>query len=286
MEKQNNKTHFGVTLSTIAIFFAIIGLGIVIVFLGSLSRDFTIWGNSSIILDKTGQVGDFIGGVVGSIWAFSGVLLFYQSLILQRKEFQSQREALNAQKNEFRINRLTGVIFQQVARIDSVLKDFVVEDPDEHKRYIGNSGVYWLSEKIRPYATVLLLTSEINRDAKSILMMNMSKMYELFDVVLNSLNVTNLLIENNEELTFEEKRELKMILNQNIGKELISVVNHILKIVDNFLYVLSEKAKVEDMKKENVKYSNGFYFDLDNERELKKLKKILEMIIDRSSKHL
>lgn len=40
---------------------------------------------------EIGQLGDFIGGVSGSIWALAGVILFYLA-------FQSQKDALNDQK--------------------------------------------------------------------------------------------------------------------------------------------------------------------------------------------
>jgi Co/Zn/Cd efflux system component len=36
----------------------------------------------------TSMVGDFIGGVVGSIWAFASVLLFYAALKIQQEELR------------------------------------------------------------------------------------------------------------------------------------------------------------------------------------------------------
>src|SRR5690554_2498854 len=57
--------------------------------------------NTSIQSDKVGQFGDFIGGIVGSIWALSGVILFYVALSLQRKEFQLQRQELRETRNIF-----------------------------------------------------------------------------------------------------------------------------------------------------------------------------------------
>lgn len=41
--------------------------------------------------EKVGQLGDFVGGIAGSIWALAGVILFYVAL-------QSQKESLNDQK--------------------------------------------------------------------------------------------------------------------------------------------------------------------------------------------
>ena len=43
---------------------------------------------------QTGQVGDFIGGVIGSVWALAGVFLYFSALKLQQQELKSQREEM------------------------------------------------------------------------------------------------------------------------------------------------------------------------------------------------
>lgn len=53
--------------------------------------------NSKIDANKIAQFGDFIGGVVGSLWSLAGVILFYVALTEQRKDIVINREALNAQ---------------------------------------------------------------------------------------------------------------------------------------------------------------------------------------------
>ncbi|WP_405396845.1 putative phage abortive infection protein [Maribacter sp. Asnod2-G09] len=47
--------------------------------------------------ERFAQFGDFIGGVIGSIWALAGVILFYLALKEQRKDFATNRKVLNAQ---------------------------------------------------------------------------------------------------------------------------------------------------------------------------------------------
>ncbi|WP_298507118.1 putative phage abortive infection protein [uncultured Maribacter sp.] len=47
--------------------------------------------------EKFAQFGDFIGGIVGSIWALAGVILFYVALKEQRNDFKTNRKVLNAQ---------------------------------------------------------------------------------------------------------------------------------------------------------------------------------------------
>lgn len=60
------------------------------------------WGESfnwsqQIKSDKFGQFGDIIGGLIGSIWALAGVILFYIALTEQRKDFKTNQDALNLQ---------------------------------------------------------------------------------------------------------------------------------------------------------------------------------------------
>lgn len=38
----------------------------------------------------TGQVGDFMGGVIGSIWALAGVFLYFSAVKMQNTELENQ----------------------------------------------------------------------------------------------------------------------------------------------------------------------------------------------------
>lgn len=61
---------------------------------------------------KIGQFGDFIGGVVGSLWSLAGFVLFYvalnkqkEDLEINRKALESQIEAMNLQTEEFKAQK-------------------------------------------------------------------------------------------------------------------------------------------------------------------------------------
>ena len=66
----------------------------------------------TIAHEKFGTFGDFFGGVMGSIWALCGVILFYLALKEQRADFANNREALvkqiealEVQTEEFKLQR-------------------------------------------------------------------------------------------------------------------------------------------------------------------------------------
>lgn len=80
--------------------------------------------NSQINTTKISQFGDFIGGVVGSLWSLAGVILFYVALTEQRKDIEINRSTLNAQVSalnqqiqEFELQRIelseTRKVFQE-----------------------------------------------------------------------------------------------------------------------------------------------------------------------------
>ena len=78
-------------LSAVAILFGVAGFIILLFFLISLwQSDYSIALGDKLSPSTSGVVGDFIGGVIGSLWAFTGVILFVLALQLQRKELNEQ----------------------------------------------------------------------------------------------------------------------------------------------------------------------------------------------------
>jgi uncharacterized membrane protein len=90
-------------------------LGIIFIVLSFVT--FLIFGNwefsNSLNEEKVGQFGDFIGGVVGSLFSLAGVILFYVALKEQRRDIninqenlRLQTEALNQQVDEFKEQKI------------------------------------------------------------------------------------------------------------------------------------------------------------------------------------
>lgn len=59
----------------------------------------------------TGMIGDFMGGVVGTIWSFAGVILFFLALRLQSKELSLQIEELKSTREVFTIQQFENTFF-------------------------------------------------------------------------------------------------------------------------------------------------------------------------------
>lgn len=102
----------------------------------------------------SGTVGDFIGGFVGSLWAFAGILLFFLALRFQKREFMLQRSEFKAHKVEFQMTRATNTIYKQVELFSgleiklSALRDMSLNhfNLDEIEKYVdGLSSLFLIS---------------------------------------------------------------------------------------------------------------------------------------------
>lgn len=88
MNLKNKKISF---LEGIAYVITLIGLVVMVIFLVKISSTYVIGGNlSTDDMAATGQVGDFMGGVIGSIWALAGVFLYFSAIKMQNKELENQ----------------------------------------------------------------------------------------------------------------------------------------------------------------------------------------------------
>ena len=84
-----------------SIFLSLIGVGALIWFLTRLfCYDGHYNSDNKINLSNAGLIGDFIGGLVGTIFSIIGILLLYETLALQRKEFKETRKVLMKEQFE------------------------------------------------------------------------------------------------------------------------------------------------------------------------------------------
>lgn len=92
-------------LKILALVFIIAGIIIsifylILIFSGLINDDKTSF------LQSTSIAGDFVGGVVGSLWSLAGILLFYIALTYQTKEIKNQEAQIALQREELK-NQIT-----------------------------------------------------------------------------------------------------------------------------------------------------------------------------------
>ncbi len=121
-------------LNWVAIGFAIVGFICMLYFIFTISKYYLISrfdGSSSIDMQVTGQVGDFIGGVVGTLWAFSTVIFLYVSLKIQGDEISKQNIRWETQ-------RIEDIYFKLIENYNSIT---FLQPPGERARPLYNLAV-------------------------------------------------------------------------------------------------------------------------------------------------
>ncbi|WP_299002337.1 putative phage abortive infection protein [uncultured Tenacibaculum sp.] len=103
---------FGISLLIISVISIIVGIYISYVFFSKISTSVRLIENGEKINEQlTGVIGDFVGGIVGTIWSFAGVILFFLALRLQSRELSLQLEELKDTKEVFQSQQFENTFF-------------------------------------------------------------------------------------------------------------------------------------------------------------------------------
>ncbi len=117
--------------------------------------------NTKINSEKVSHFGDYVGGIIGSIWSLAGVILFYIALTEQRedikinrntlniqvetlkqqiKEFELQREELSETRKVFKeqsetlkIQRFENTLFQLINLHHEIIDKLIFHNPIDNK---------------------------------------------------------------------------------------------------------------------------------------------------------
>jgi len=73
-------------------------------------------------LSDYGSVGSYIGGIVGSLWSFAGIILFFIAIRLQKKELELQIQELKETKETFQIQNFESTFFNLLNRQNEILQ--------------------------------------------------------------------------------------------------------------------------------------------------------------------
>lgn len=175
----------------------------------------TIWQdwNTSFYIDKStaSEIGDFLGGFVGSIWSLAGILLFYSALKLQRKDLQNQqeeiklqREEMKLQRKEFEKNNINTILYRQIDMLNININKIL-----EKHDYIEGT-VNKIIDKYKELVNSLRLdrstsSSEISTWSKDIETLEIDKresklIVELIEQLYNIINIIRAVSVGNQTL--------------------------------------------------------------------------------------
>lgn len=227
-KKKVKKEKFWINFLVSSAFISIVvGLVIFIAFIIKLNNYYTI-SPGPIELDKTGQVGDFIGGIVGAIWSLTGVLLFYATLRLQSRELKETR--IHSE-----LGRLTDIIYKQYDLFNQNLNSFILLDISldqygERNEYQGKTAVIQLRKRLEKIRDITIEFGEImNKEtARKIIIekfafieINKNEFLRLFEDLNNHITTIRAVLIK-EDIPFDDLNELKGIFFRNVGREFLN----------------------------------------------------------------
>lgn len=118
----------GILLLIISIFSIFIGLYIVFQFCSTLSTSFSIAKEANQIDKETTQLAaEYMSGVVGTIWSFAGVILFFLALRLQSKELSLQLQELKDTRNVFTTQQFESTFFNLLKTQNDIRQGIVYQ---------------------------------------------------------------------------------------------------------------------------------------------------------------
>lgn len=110
-------------LQSIIVVTLLSGIVITIFFFAVISRYFNIGAEGEeLAMAETGQIGDFIGGIVGTIWTLTSIVLLYITFNNTKKQTQiALRSAA--------IQQLENTVFNQISVYNDIVKEIEVDWP-------------------------------------------------------------------------------------------------------------------------------------------------------------
>lgn len=233
----------------LAFFSIAIGLLVFVVFLFKLSKEYTI-SNGQLLLDKSAEVGDFIGGIVGAIWALTGVLLFYATLRLQSRELAENRK-------HFQISRLTEIIYKQLDLFNNQLSTFELRDLNkdndgDYLVYKGRAAFFILRQRIESITDIEKgKKNEEERNTEiykylaknfAFIEVNQFELQKIYNELDNHVDVIRAVLIK-EGIPPSDLNELKSIFFRNVGLDLIKSSEFLKNSVEWFIRFKEKQGK-------------------------------------------
>ena len=94
-----------------------------------------------------GEYGEFIGGIVGSLWALAGVFLFFATLTYQKREFELQRFELHKTQKIFQQQNFSTLYISFVNKHNDIINSLTAYDINQSP-HTGSSFFVFFQEKV------------------------------------------------------------------------------------------------------------------------------------------
>lgn len=156
-KKNYNKYGFwGIILMLISVVSVLVGLIVSFTFLKKINEFYQLVKvGDEIDIQSTSMIGDFFGGVVGTIWSFAGVLLFFLALRLQSKELGLQIRELKDTREVFTTQQFENTFFNLIKTQNDIKQSIEIQEDKPSSHLMANETItlksYMVFEKIKSF---------------------------------------------------------------------------------------------------------------------------------------
>ncbi|QCR21759.1 putative phage abortive infection protein [Pontibacter sp. SGAir0037] len=106
-----------------------------------------------------GEFGEFIGGIVGSLWALAGVFLFFATLTYQKREFELQRIELHKTQKIFQQQNFSTLYISFLNKHNDIINSLTAYDINKSE-WSGTNFFVFFQEKVLSSFTQKVRTKE------------------------------------------------------------------------------------------------------------------------------
>ncbi|MHA6248072.1 putative phage abortive infection protein [Pontibacter sp. CAU 1760] len=94
-----------------------------------------------------GELGEFIGGIVGSLWALAGVFLFFATLTYQKREFELQRRELHKTQKIYQQQNFSTLYISFIGKHNDIIDSLTAYDINQSE-WSGTNFFVFFQEKV------------------------------------------------------------------------------------------------------------------------------------------
>ena len=129
--------------------YVMIGLGVLVLLLGFFLFNLNGYAsaNQAAFNQELGHYGEFIGGIVGSLWALAGVLLFFATLTYQKREFELQRIELHKTQKIFQQQNFSTLFINLLTQHNIIVNSLTAFDIEQNE-WKGSNFFILFKEKV------------------------------------------------------------------------------------------------------------------------------------------
>jgi hypothetical protein len=97
--------------------------------------------------ERFGHYGEFIGGIVGSLWALAGVLLFFATLLYQKREFELQRTEIHKTQRIYQQQNFSTLFISFLVQHNEIVGKLTASDINQVE-WRGTNFFIFFKEKV------------------------------------------------------------------------------------------------------------------------------------------